>query len=224
MPLDLVTIPAGPFRMGSVVGLPDEQPIHEVHVSTFAMCVHAVTNQEYQRFLAATGHRPNAANDDPRFQRARQPVVGVSWFDAVAYCEWLARTTGLACRLPTEAEREKAAVGDRPERLYPWGDDAPPPSLTSPNDAPPDVGGPPNGHGLCNMADGVHEWCADWYAADWYARSPAVDPTGPPHGTRRVSRGGSWRHRVPVTRCAARSSLRADLGYTDYGFRVAVAR
>jgi len=221
MQLDLRTIPAGSFRMGSESGLPDERPVHEVWVDEFALAVHPVTNAEYRRFLAATGRPADAAHDDPRFQAPRQPVVAVSWFDAVAFCEWLAATTGLPCRLPTEAEREKAALGGRDGALYPWGDTIDAPSAP-PAAGPPEVGGPTNGFALCNMADGVHEWCFDWYAADWYAHSPRSNPTGPADGTRRASRGGSWRHRVRVTRCAARSGLRPDLRYTDYGFRVAV--
>jgi len=74
------------------------------------------------------------------------------------------------------------------------------------------------------MCENVHEWCADWYAADFYAQSPVRNPRGPDAGTRRVSRGGSWRHRVTVTRCAARSSLPPDLRYTDYGFRIVETR
>ena len=77
-----------------------------------------------------------------------------------------------------------------------------------------------NGYGLHNMGDLVHEWCSDWYARDYYADSPTRNPAGPPTGHRRASRGGSWRHRVPVTRCSARSSIPPDREYTDYGFRV----
>jgi formylglycine-generating enzyme required for sulfatase activity len=81
--------------------------------------------------------------------------------------------------------------------------------------------GTPNGFGLYDVCTNVHEWCSDWYGAEYYAISPQRDPRGPGHGTRRVSRGGSWRHHVKVTRCAARSSIPPDFRYTDYGFRVA---
>ena len=82
---------------------------------------------------------------------------------------------------------------------------------------------PPNGYGLHNMGDLVHVWCSDWYAADYYRWSPLADPQGPATGVRRASRGGSWRHRIKVTRCAARSSLPPDRTFTDYGFRVALS-
>jgi len=79
----------------------------------------------------------------------------------------------------------------------------------------------PNPYGLFNMGDNVHEWCADWYDAHYYARSPERNPQGPAEGSRRASRGGAWRHHVKVSRCAARSSIPPEFKYADYGFRVA---
>jgi sulfatase modifying factor 1 len=67
----------------------------------------------------------------------------------------------------------------------------------------------------------VHEWCSDWYGAEYYAESPAENPRGPAHGTRRASRGGAWRHHIKVSRCAARSSIPPEFQYADYGFRIA---
>jgi formylglycine-generating enzyme required for sulfatase activity len=221
MRFELVTVPAGAFAMGSDEGQPDERPVHEVELGGFALAVHPVTNAGYGRFVQATGCAPPPFSGDERFAHPEQPVVGVSWFDAAAYCAWLAVVTGRACRLPTEAEREKAALGGRAGLRYPWGDDAGP--QAGPLERPPLVGRDrPNGHGLHNMGDLVHEWCSDWYDARYYARSPRCDPRGPDSGVRRVSRGGSWRHRVCTSRCSARSSLPPDQVYADYGFRVAV--
>ncbi len=78
----------------------------------------------------------------------------------------------------------------------------------------------PNGYGLLDMGYNMHEWCADWYAPDYYATSPAHDPRGPEQGARRSSRGGSWRHQIQVCRNAARSSLNPTFRYNDYSFRV----
>ena len=79
----------------------------------------------------------------------------------------------------------------------------------------------PNPYGLYNLGDNVHEWCADWYDAAYYSVSPERNPQGPPSGSRRSSRGGSWRHHIKVTRTAARSSIPPEFKYADYGFRVA---
>jgi formylglycine-generating enzyme required for sulfatase activity len=222
MRLELVTVPAGAFAMGSTEGQPDELPVHEVWLDEFALAVHPVTNREYRLFLEATGHRAPGIFDDARFHLPAQPVVMVSWFDAVAYCDWLARVTGRPCRLPTEAEREKAALGGARGIRYPWGNDANV-RMNERHDRPQAVGlDAPNGLGLHNMGDLVHEWCSDWYDADYYRHSPPRNPSGAAHGTRRSSRGGSWRHQVCVTRCAARSSIPPETTYADYGFRVAV--
>ena len=127
-------------------------------------------------------------------------------------------------RLPTEASGNgrREAVTDR---LFPWGD-AGPESL--PNYAQRWQNGPepvgcssPNAFGLYDMCANVHEWCSDWYDPKYYAGSPERNPRGPELGTRRASRGGSWRHHIKVTRCAARSSIPPEFQYADYGFRVA---
>jgi len=156
-------------------------------------------------------------------------VTAVSWFEAIRYCEWLSATTGRKFRLPTEAEWERAARGGREGELYPWGDAAPQalPGYAERSAAywrtgPEPVGrGDPNGYGLYNMCDNVHEWCSDWYSPGYYALSPERNPRGPETGERRSSRGGSWRHHIKVSRCAARSSIPPQFQYADYGFRVA---
>ena len=84
-----------------------------------------VTNLEYGEFTRETGISPPPFWQDFNFNHPRQPVVGVSWFEAVQYCEWLKRRSHLECRLPTEAEWERAARGGREGRLYPWGDEPP---------------------------------------------------------------------------------------------------
>ena len=225
---ELVHIPAGNFLMGSDEGREDELPLHQVWVDAFAMGKYPVTNREYACFLEATTHGTPPRWNDPRFNHPHQPVVAVSWFDAVAYCTWLSQETEKPYRLPTEAEWERAARGGVEGWRYPWGNDLPDwmnPYGRGDRLETPDVVGqdPPNAYGLHNMGDLVHVWCADWYAPDYYQRSPTRNPQGPSAGIRRASRGGSWRHRIRVTRCTARSSLPPDRTFTDYGFRVALS-
>lgn len=218
-------IPAGWFCMGSDAGQENERPVHRVWIDAFYLGATQVTNADYARFLDATGTHAPPLVDDPNFNHPGQPVVAVSWFEAVKYCEWLSETYGRKYRLPAEAEWERAARGGVDGKLFPWGD-APPESL--PNYAerwktgPEPVGcSAPNAFGLYDMCQNVHEWCSDWYQADYYAASAERNPRGPSSGARRASRGGSWRHHIKVTRCAARSSIPPQFQYADYGFRVA---
>jgi len=211
--------------MGSDAGQDNERPTHRVWVDAFHLAAYQVTNREYEHFLRATASQSPPLWDDPNFNHPEQPVVAVSWFDAMKYCEWLSAATNRHYRLPTEAEWERAARGNLEAKLFPWGD-APPESLpdyaTRWKSAPEPVGRyAPNAFGLYDISENVHEWCSDWYQADYYAVSPEGNPRGPDTGQRRSSRGGSWRHHIKVTRCAARSSIPPEFHYADYGFRVA---
>lgn len=224
-PEDWIEVPGGEFVMGQNDGRDDERPAHRVRIRPFLLCRHQVTNDEYGRFVAATGRPASPLRASPALSRPDQPVVAVSWFDAVAYCDWLAEALGRSFRLPTEAEWERAARGGLEGRLYPWGDE-PPQSRPRYDErwlaGPEPIGtSPPNGYGLHDMCENVHEWCADWFDARWYEVSPAEDPRGPAEGARRASRGGAWRHHFKVARCAARSSIPPQMTYTDYGFRAA---
>ena len=217
-------IPAGVFLMGSDTGQEDERPVHRVHVDAFQLSIFPVTRGEYAAFIADTAHaRPRDWYSDA-FRADDRPVVGVSWHDAMAYCAWRTRN-GHHERLPTEAEWERAARGGIDGVQYPWGDEIPP---WIPEEGRGPLAGPwpvtlgiPNAFGVMGIAANIHEWCADWHDRDYYAQSPASNPAGPPSGARRASRGGSWRHAVTISRCAARSKLDPSFRYTDYGFRTA---
>ena len=221
----MVTIPEGWFLMGSETGQENERPVHRVWVDAFEMAECQVTNAEYRRFLAATKHRAPLHWEDANFSHPEQPVVAPSWFDAVAYCEWLSAASGRRYRLPTEAEWEHAARGGVEQKQFPWGDE-PPEHLTNYSarwkNGPEPVGrAERNAYRLCDIGANVHEWCADWFAAEYYRGSPECNPQGPTDGLRRSSRGGSWRHQIKVSRCAARASIAPEFQYADYGFRVA---
>jgi formylglycine-generating enzyme required for sulfatase activity len=211
--------------MGSEAGQDNERPIHRVKVDAFSLAACQVTNSDYSEFLGATGTQPPPFWADPNFNHPRQPVVAVSWFETVRYCEWLSQISGRHYRLPSEAEWEYAARGGVEGRLFPWGDD-PPQSMPDYarrwlHGPEPVAQYPPNAFGLYDICENVHEWCSDWFDASYYAVSPERNPAGPENGQRKSSRGGSWRHHVKVARCAARSSIPPEFQYADYGFRVA---
>lgn len=222
---EMIAVPAGEFLMGCAAGADNERRVHCVFVGEFAIGCFAVTNRLYQFFIEDTGQKPPPGWDDPRFNHPDQPVTSVSWFDATAYCEWLSEKTGKLYRLPTEAEWERAARGGLEGKLYTWGDEAP---KHQPRYAELWFNGPErlgqrqaNGFGLYDISENIHEWCSDWYDERYYVDSPSRNPQGPVIGTRRSSRGGSWRHQIKITRVAARSSIPPEFKYSDYGFRCA---
>jgi sulfatase modifying factor 1 len=223
---DMIVIPEGWFWMGSDDGQENEMPRHRVWLDCFELGKFPVTNKLYGIFVAETGAEAPPFWSQPMFSHPDQPVVGITWDNAVGYCQWLGATTGKEFRLPSEAEWERAARGNREGALYPWGDE--PPWNRPYLGYDPQTGGPqrvganePNDFGLYDMSEGVHEWCTDYYDRGYYRYSPEKNPQGPAVGQRRASRGGSWRHRVKFSRCAARSSLPPIFRYSDYGFRVA---
>jgi formylglycine-generating enzyme required for sulfatase activity len=245
----------------------EEQPQHHVQISRpFLLGAHEVTLGQFREFVRSTRYVTDAQRDgkggmgfdaatsefkqDPHFnwenagfvQTDDQPVVNVSWNDAVAFCQWLSRKEKIAYRLPSEAEWEYACRAGT-TTLYSYGDD--PEGLAAVANvsdatarekfsswsgisgrdghvftAP--VGSfQPNAFGLFDMHGNAWEWCRDWFGENYYAKSAEKDPTGPPTGTVRVFRGGSWYDAASLCRSAFRYW---DVPtYRDYflGFRIA---
>jgi formylglycine-generating enzyme required for sulfatase activity len=210
--VEFVLVEAGTFRMGWEGGPPCERPVHDVWLDSFLIAPTPVTNADFAAYLEATGATPPPFWSDQEFSRPGQPVVGLSWGDALAFAVWA------GARLPTEAEWEKAARGGLEDARFSWGETLPASRFTAPPDVP---ATPPNPLGLTDLSGVCHEWCADWYDEGYYAVSPAKNPLGPASGTRRVSRGGAWRHADPWSPVAHRSSLPPNLRYSDYGVRLA---
>ncbi|HVF72817.1 MAG TPA: formylglycine-generating enzyme family protein [Chthoniobacterales bacterium] len=228
----MVLLPAGEFIMGSDApdAQPNEQPLTPVSLSTFYIAQHPITNAQYEQF-------------DPKHKQKRMggagadhPVVYVTSFEAVKFCEWLGQKDGRSYRLPTEAEWEYAARGID-GRKYPWGNqsgrdlanfaDA---STSFPwrdmqvNDGYPEtspVGAFPRGasfFAIEDMAGNVWEWCLDFYQD--LAGAPKQNPRGPASGPKRVYRGGSWKSRFTNLRASARATNAPNYSCNDLGFRI----
>ena len=180
-------------------------------IKPFYMAEVPVTNYQYNFFIEAAGHQNQKFWNDKKFNRDSQPVVGVSWHDAVAYCNWLTKINkeSRKYRLPSEAEWEWAA--GRGERTYPWGNEKPDKNRANYGDnvgntTP--VGNYPTGatpEGLMDMAGNVWEWCADWYDED---------------KDRRVLRGGSWSDLENLLQCSYRLRYYPGSRYLLVGFRI----
>lgn len=172
---------------------------------------------------------------DARFNRPTQPVVGICWFEARAYCSWLAAQTGLPIRLPSEVEWEAAARG-KSGRRYAYGDDF---DRLKGNTAethirqPAPVGVFPEGdtpEGVCDLTGNVLEWTSSAFGEDIvrprfgypYDRADGREEADQQADVRRVIRGGGWDDATSNTRAAFRDNSPPDTGHFSYGFRVVV--
>ena len=257
----MVHIPAGEFIMGTDDGFPYEGPTHPVRLDSFWMDETEVTNEQFAKFVEETSYLTTAEQigdagvfspEQERWtlvkaadwrhpegrtssmdQRLDQPVVHVSWSDAVAYCTWAGK------RLPTEAEFEYAARGGKEGTIYPWGDEFTPGGKHQANtwqgefprqehaaDGFPGVAPvksyQPNGYGLYDIAGNVWEWVNDWYDPNYYRGSPVRNPPGPLEGREKVQRGGSWlcsSNYCMGYRVASRMMTEPDSGLNNLGFR-----
>jgi len=227
-----LTIPAGPFLMGSdprtaAPPLANEQPQQRLWLPEFCLSRTPVTNAHYQCFVAATqhpapGHWPGGQLPAGSEQL---PVTYVSWADAQAFCTWA------GVRLPSEVEWEKAARADD-ARWWPWGNTLPDGTRCHFNGqaqgvAPASqsvlpVGQFPLGaspYGLLDMAGNVWEWTQSLYRSYPYAATDGREAGAVPGG--RVVRGGSYNHDLRQIRCAARTGMATGVRDVYIGFRVA---
>jgi eukaryotic-like serine/threonine-protein kinase len=220
-----IVIPAGPFMMGCNPALDDqcrtnELPYHMVTLSSFAIDRTEITQAAYAQCVAGGSCTQPSDQYDPA-NKPQHPVAFVTWDQAVAYCGFVGK------RLPTEAEWEKAARGDD-GRTYVWGEEVPTcdHAAFAPcagNESKP-VGSYPLGasaYGLMDMCGNLWEWIADWSDNDYYAISPASDPTGPATGSSRVVRGGYFANIGQILRAAYRSALDPSTADRYLGFRCA---
>jgi formylglycine-generating enzyme required for sulfatase activity len=247
---DWCPVPAGPFLHGSndADGLASdiEKPRRELVLPGFRISKYPVTNAQWQVFVDEGGYRdqsgwsqdgwelkqqagwtqPRFWNDPPyaRFNGPNQPVVGVSWYEASAYCAWLSSRLGYTVRLPSEAEWEKAARGTD-GRIYPWDDKwdaAKANTYEGRVGATTAVGCYPDGaspSGALDMAGNVFEWTATpWHGT--LEKSTVVELST---GSSFVIRGGAWSNVQQVARCAYRFSDFPDHRINYLGLRVASA-
>lgn len=228
----LVWVPGGSFVMGSDKLGGDASPEHRVRVSPFWLGETPVTNRQYEVFLKATGHRRPRMWSDPDFSDPEQPVVTVSWDDAMAFCAWLSEESGLQVTLPSEAQWEFAARGTD-GRMYPWGDDPPDPSRACfAAEKPARVGTCLKGQGpfgTLDQAGNVWEWCLDVWNGGIYAERARRKTEVVDKGDTRLRslRGGSWRVSIKNAAEGLAAAFRfrywrGSVGVHSIGFRVVV--
>ena len=227
----------------------EETPYHQAYLPGYAIAKYPITNAQYAHFVDDGGywtrtHWTPAGWEwketkgwteprycaDPDYNAEIQPVVGVSWFEAVAYCRWLARATGTAFALPSEAEWEKAARGTdgsvwpwgnrwdgaRCDPVRPWRRHAPwPVGLCSPiRDSP---------YGVADMAANVWQWTRSQVRRYPYNPSDGREDLEAGRDDIRVARGGSFASVPSDARCAFRGRSKPDRDWDSCGFRVVVS-
>ncbi len=233
---EMVLIPAGEFLMGSephedAGARSDELLRHAVYLPDYSIARTPVTNAQYAVFVEAAGCKPPAHWKDKESPGGREdhPVVWVTWYDAVAYCKWLAKATGgTPYRLPSEAEWEKAARGTD-GRIYPWGNEWTSGwcnTRESGRGGTAPVGSQPRGaspYGVLDMAGNAWEWTGSQYKSYPYVPADGREDARASADVLRVMRGGSWFDLGSYARCAARRRGRPDGLWSSMGFRVCVS-
>ena len=216
--MTFVFIPGGDFSMGDTFGdgTQDEQPVHEVSLSSFYMAIYPVTQSQWKMLM---DENPSASAGD------RQPVEQVSFNDAMIFIDRLnaASPKGIKFDLPSEAQWEYAARSGGLDELHAGGSDPETVAWFENNSdgRPAPVGTRlPNGLGLYDMSGNVWEWCRDIYVASAYKQHANVDPVCTTGGRDRVIRGGGWHLDAWSARCSRRLAFDPELFGPALGFRL----
>ncbi len=202
--------------MGSENGFHFERPVHEVCVGPFYLGRYEVTQKQWVEIMG---------NNPSKFQGEDRPVDRVSWLDARDFVKRLnERESDVLYRLPTEAEWEYAARAGTTTEYY-WGDTVDNDYVwyygTSEFQTHPVGTKKANPFGLFDMLGNVWEWTSDWFAADYYQKSPKMNPPGPETGKFKVRRGGSSANLISHIRSATRYRGKLDRRHHILGLRVA---
>ena len=218
---DMVYVEGGTFTMGATAELDDgsdddEKPTHQVTLSSFYICKHEVTQEEWE---AVMGSNPSG------FKSNRHPVENVSWEDCQTFISKLNSITGKNYRMPTEAEWEYAARGGNRSQGYKYSgsnniDDVAWYGVNSCDKTHEVMTKSPNELGLYDMSGNVWEWCSDWYGD--YPSSAQHNPKGASSGSNRVLRGGSWFDIADCCRVSSRGSITPSDSDSDLGLRLAL--
>lgn len=222
--VEMVPVKGGCYKMGdaSGEGEENERPVHEVCVKDFLIGKYPVTQTQW---IGITGKNPSAHANCGHYC----PVENVSWNEVQEFLRRLNERTKKQYRLLTEAEWEYAARSGGKDETWAGtsnekdlGDFAW--YLTSSQLKSHPVGTrKPNGLDIYDMTGNVWEWMSDWYADDYYAKSPRDNPSGPAGGQKRALRGGFWGSTAPLCRIARRIAGAPDAKAAGYGFRVALS-
>ncbi|WP_162523819.1 SUMF1/EgtB/PvdO family nonheme iron enzyme [Flavobacterium sp. LMO8] len=241
----MVKVEGGTFKMGSKNSDKradtDEQKEHNVSVSTFEISKFEVTVWEWKQFIKSNKmkmpQKPSWGWND------NYPINGITWNEAIAYCNWLSKTEKLqpaytkkgpniicdfnanGYRLPTEAEWEFAAKGGKNSKSYNFSGSNNLDEVAwhkgNSKKTPHTVGTKNHNEiGIYDMSGNVWEWCWDWYNKDFYKMEKGNNPHGPEMGDRRTVRGGSWDSQPNYVRPANRISTEPNKTHEFYGFRI----
>ncbi len=244
---NMIFVEGGTFTMGDEFNKSKNEPAHAVKLNSFYVSKFEVTHRQFAYFITKTGHITEAQRNGAwvidgskrkeinfgydatgklrSAENTNDPVLYVSWNDAIAFCNWLSKETNRSFRLPTEAEWEYAARGGiksqalnfagigKPEEVA-WfksnaGSQTHPVGKRNANEL-----------GLYDMSGNAWEWCADWFDEKYYKNSSTENPTGPVEGKKRVIRGGCWQSDSAQIRSVFRTGARPNEGFYVIGFRI----